>query len=168
MPTPSAAAVMKVMIAFFSRTGHTERVAREMAAWCGADLEQIQDLGVAHSGLMGYLQCGWQAIFGTHVAIRPASHDPGRYDLVVIGTPVWNWSLAAPVRTFTQTHAARFKRVAFFCTEGGSGDQRVFGQLQSLCNQAPLATLAINEHELAVGAYRAPLERFASQLIKPT
>lgn len=155
---------MKVLIAFYSRSGHTEQLAREMAPLCGADIDRIQDIGPPRTGLMGYMRCSWQAIRGSVAKIRPTLHDPSAYELVIIGTPVWNWSLASPVRAYVQLHSGHFRRVAFFCTEGGSGDQRVFAQLESLCNQAPLEKFAVNARDLATGAHKAALQRFIDRI----
>lgn len=155
---------MKTLIAYYSRSGHTDQLARELAEQCGADLERIQDANGSRTGLLGYLRSGWQAIRGTQAAIRPAIRDPGGYDLVIIGTPVWNWSLSAPVRAYSAAHSARFKQVAYFCTEGGSGEQRMFMELQRICGHAPVATLAVKEGELASGAYKTKLQTFAEQI----
>lgn len=155
---------MKTLIAYYSRSGHTDQLARELAAQCSADLERIQDANASRSGLWGYLRSGWQAIRGTQAAIRPATRDPGHYDLIVIGTPVWNWSVSAPVRAYAAAHSARFKQVAFFCTEGGSGELRVFTELQRICGRAPVASLAVKESELASGVYKTHLQAFVEQV----
>lgn len=155
---------MKTLVVYYSRTGHTDALAREIAARCGADIERIRDHGVDRSGLRGYLRSGWQAWSGATPPIRRAVRDPGRYELVLIGTPVWNWSLAAPVRTYARRHAAHFKRVAFFCTEGGSGERRAFAELRRICGQAPLATIAVKENRLDRPRHAVQLRRFLAHL----
>jgi flavodoxin len=155
---------MKTLIAYYSRTGHTEQVAKEIAARCQADVDRIRDDGVDRSGLWGYLCSGWQAFSGATPAIHRAARNPAEYDLVVIGTPVWNWSLAAPVRTYALRHAGKFKQVAFFCTEGASGDRRVFDELQRICGRQPLATVVVKERELEPPKHAQPLKRFLAHL----
>lgn len=155
---------MKTLVVYYSRTGHTDQVAREIAARCKGDLEQIRDDGIDRSGLWGYLRSGWQAFSGASPAIRRATRKPGDYDLVVIGTPVWNWSLAAPVRSYAVRHAGQFKRVAFFCTEGGSGEGRAFAELQRICSKPPLATITVKEPELDRPKHEQPLQHFLAQL----
>jgi flavodoxin len=155
---------MKRLVVYYSRTGHTEQVAMEIAARWQADLDRIRDDGVDRNGLWGYLCSGWQAFSGATPAIRRATRNPAHYDLVVIGTPVWNWSLAAPVRTYARRHAGQFKQVAFFCTEGGSGDRRVFDELQRLCGRPPLATIVVKERELAAPKHARRLKRFLAHL----
>lgn len=155
---------MKMLVAYYSRTGHTERLAQEIAARCEADIDRIRDDGVDRSGLWGYLCSGWQAARSAAPAIQRANKNPSDYDLVVIGTPVWNWSLAPPVRTYARRHADQFKQVAFFCTEGGSGDSRVFDELQRICGKPPRATMAIKERELDPADHAPSLARFLAQL----
>lgn len=155
---------MRTLIVCYSRTGHTEQLAEEIAARCEADVDKIHDDGVDRRGLWGYLRSGWQAFSGAAPAIGQAARNPADYELVVIGTPVWNWSLAAPVRTYVQRHAGQFKQVAFFCTEGGSGDRRVFDELQRICGKPPLATLAVKAGELDPLEHAQPLKRFVAQL----
>lgn len=155
---------MKILVAYYSRSGHTEQLAQEVAARCEADIDRIRDDGVDRSGLWGYLCSGWQAARGAAPAIQRANKDPADYDLVVIGTPVWNWSLAPPVRTYARRHAGQFKQVAFFCTEGGSGDNRVFDELQRLCGKPPRATMAIKERELDPADHAPSLARFLASL----
>jgi len=154
---------VKTLVAYYSRTGHTHQLAREIAACCGADVEKITD-GIDRSGPWGYLRSGWQALFGATPPIRRAARDPRDYDLVIIGTPVWNWSPAAPVRSYVVQHAGQFKRVAFFCTEGGSGADRVFAELQGICGQLPLATIAVKVGDLGEPSYGQPLRRFIARL----
>ena len=156
---------MKTLVVYYSRTGHTDQLAKEIAARCGADIEKINDDGIDRSGLWGYLRSGWQALFGATPPIHRAAHNPAHYDLVVIGTPVWNWSLAAPVRTYAVRHASQFKRVAFFCTEGGSGERRALAELQRICGKPPMATMAVRERELDQPRHAQPLQDFMAQLV---
>jgi flavodoxin len=155
---------MKVLVAYFSRTGHTETVAREISARTNADLAAIRDAETKRTGLGGYVRSGWQAFRGTKPPILPDTHTPADYDLVVIGTPIWNWRPSAPVRTYITQHVREFSRVAFFCTEGGSGDHRVFAEMQALCGCAPAATLAVKESEIKRCGYEAALDSFVRRL----
>lgn len=154
---------MKTLVAYFSRTGHTQQLASEIARICDADLEAIRE-GSDRSGPWGYLRTTWQALWRAATPILPGAKDPSRYDLVVIGTPIWDFGLASPVRSYARQHAAHFKRVAFFCTEGGSGDARAFAELRRICGQAPVATLALTERQLPEPAHREPLQGFAARL----
>jgi hypothetical protein len=79
------------------------------------------------------------------VQLEPPVRDPTRYDLVVIGTPIWVDAVASPVRSYLEAHRNELVRVAFFCTCGRAGDRRTFGQMAELCGLAPIATLSVRD-----------------------
>jgi flavodoxin len=136
----------KTLVVYHSRTGNTRRVAQALAQRLDADLDEIrivQPLG----GALGYAMCAIEAIAGLAPALRSMHRNPAAYGLVLIGTPVWFWSLASPVRSWLEKHALKH-RVAFFCTMGGSGGQRVFATMAELAGRDPVATLALLEKEL--------------------
>jgi flavodoxin len=156
---------MKTLVVYFSRTGHTQQVAEEIARRCNADLDRIiEERG--RGGFWGYWRSGWDALRHTAPGIQPAQKKPADYALVIIGTPVWNFGLAPPVRTYARQHAAEFKEVAFFCTEGGSGDQNAFDELGRICGKQPLATFAVTEKNLSEPAHSGALQKFLAQIIK--
>jgi NAD(P)H-dependent FMN reductase len=144
-------AVTKTLIAFHSRTGYTRRVAQELAGRLDADLDEIQ-IVQSLDGRLGYLMCAIEAMTGLAPALRPSRKDPANYDLVVVGTPVWFWSLASPVRSWLEEHPLRERRFGFFCTMGGSGASCVFATMAELAGDKAVATLALTDHEIDAGA----------------
>lgn len=154
---------MKTLVVYFSRSGHTRQLATEIAARCAADLEAIRE-AKSREGFVGYWRSAWDAIRRATPPINPALHNPAGYDLVIIGTPVWNFGLAPPVRTYAQQHAAQFRQVAFFCTEGGSGDQKAFAELSRICGKKPIATFALTEKQLPELAHKEPLRNFMARI----
>lgn len=141
----------RALIAFHSRSGNTRRVAQALARRLDADLDEIRIVQPL-KGALGYAMCAIEAIACLAPALRPASKDPAAYDLVVIGTPVWFWSLSSPVRSWLERHPMRKKRVAFFCTMGSSGALRVFATMQRLIGRKPVATLALTDRQVDAGA----------------
>ena len=154
---------MKTLVVYYSRSGHTRQVANEIAAHCGADLEVIREAN-SRDGLVGYFHSGWQALIGAAPPVCPTIIDPANYDLVILGTPIWNFSLAPPVRSYAQRYGAHFKQVAFFCTEGGAGDQRAFSELARICAREPITTLTVTEKQLPEPAHKEPLRSFVARL----
>ena len=85
----------KTLIVYHSRTGYTRRIAQHLADRLGADLDEIRIVQPMH-GVLGYAACAIEAMAGLAPALRPMRHKPADYDLVVVGTPVWFWSLVEP------------------------------------------------------------------------
>jgi flavodoxin len=154
---------VNTLVVYFSRSGHTQQMAREIAQKCGADLEEIREQD-AREGVWGYMRSGWQVLSRAEPPVQPTAKDPAAYDTVVIGTPIWISHPAPPVRTWVRHNAPRFKNVAFFCTEGGSGDSNAFAELSELCGKAPVATLTVTEKQLPTDKHTSQLNQFATEL----
>lgn len=137
----------RILVVYYSLSGHTEFVAQQLAAQCQADLEPIKD---RHSrrGALGYLRSVLEALFGGRPAIERARRRPGNYDLVILGTPVWAWNVASPLRTWLERHRNELKHVALFCTCGGSGHAKVLNDLERLCGHAAQARLVMTERAI--------------------
>ena len=155
----------KTLVVFFSRSGRTRRIAKVLAERLHADLEEIGAVQ-SRDGLWGYAQSALEATAMLAPAIAAGRHDSRRYERLVIGTPVWCWSLASPVRTWLLQADLRHARVAFFCTMGGSGAWRVFETMAQLTGKPPAATLALTEHQVEAGASGA-LDAFVRALQGP-
>lgn len=152
----------KTLIVYHSRTGYTRRVAQALARRMEADLEDIH-IVQPMDGALGYVMCAIEAIAGLAPALRPARKDLAAYDLVVIGTPVWFWSLSSPVRSWLEANPLRGKRFAFFCTMGSAGASCVFATMQQLAGGKPVATLALTDAEVGALA-EAKLDAFVGDL----
>ena len=152
----------KTLVAYHTRTAFTRRVAEAIARRVGSDLDEIS-VTRERSGPVGYARCAIEAMAEVPTSIQLPERDPADYDLVVIGTPIWFWSLSSPVRAYVLEERRRFKRVAFFCTMGGSGAERVFADLASLCGKTPVAALAVTDAEIDSG-YLKKLEAFVRAL----
>ncbi len=153
----------RTRVVYYSRDGHTRGIAHEIAFACGAEVEEIVD-GVARSGPLGYLRSALDALLGLRPPIQPMHHALQRGDLLVIGTPIWFWNMSSPVRSYLKAHRASLGRVAFFCTYGGSGHEKVLHDMQVLCGAAPVATLALTERQCGAAAHRAEVAAFVHAL----
>jgi flavodoxin len=155
--------VRRILVAYYSRTGYTRDVAGHVTAALAADVEPLDE---AHdrSGPWGFLRCVRDAIQKRAPEILPAAYDPAAYALVVLGTPVWVGGVSSPLRSYIAAHKAQFRRVAFFCTQGGSATQRVFREMAELCGQPPVASLIVTNRQSADRSYSRALDEFAKNV----
>ena len=70
---------MNALVVYFSRSGHTRQVAKEIAQQCGADLEEIREPD-AREGAWGYWRSGWQVLTRAEPPVLPMARDPAAYD----------------------------------------------------------------------------------------
>lgn len=153
----------RTLVVYYSRGGHTEFVARQIAALYHADLERIEDR-TSREGTWGYLRSALEAIFQLRPPIRRSHRRPGDYDLVIVGMPVWFWSVASPVRTWVHRHRGALHNVAVFCTCGGSGHAKALDDLEALCGRHALAQLALSERAVPQCQRDPALRRFLLEL----
>lgn len=140
---------MKVLVAFYSRDGHTRAAAEMIAEALGADVDGIAD-GRPRRGIMGFLRAGYDATRGRTTEIR-FSKDPASYDLVVVGTPVWNGRVTPAVRTYLERNSGRIRRAAFFATCAGRPG-RCIGQMKEIYGGRSLAERVILRDRIEEGA----------------
>lgn len=153
----------RILVAYFSHSGYTRKVAERIARELGAELSAIEET-TPGSGIFWYLRAAWEAMRERDAAIAGPVPELGEFDLVVIGSPVWAAHLSSPVRAFAHQHGSRIRRVAFFSTMGGRGAAQAFADLERLVGRAPVATLALTDAEIDSGAADAKIERFAESL----
>ena len=153
----------KTLVIYYSRSGTTRQIAQALANALYADTEEIVATG-NRSGVLGYLRCALEARRRAPAAIAAAKKDPSAYDLVLIGTPVWAWSLSSPVRAWLMANSSRLPAVGFFCTLGGAGSAKAFSQMQAIAGKAPRACLALTAADVTAQRYTAALAQFVKQL----
>jgi flavodoxin len=163
----------KILVAFYSSAGTTRKAGQAIAAALKADIEDIQEVNPRHLDVNGpgglskiakIMLAGAEAQFGRLRPIRPSKYDPAEYDLVVIGTPIWNARLTGPVRAYIERHKGQFKAVAFFRTgEDPRPSVRCFRQMEQVCGQAPKATGNFNANDVKAGDF-AQVQEFVARL----
>ncbi len=165
----------KVLVAFYSSAGTTRKVGEAIAAALGADVEDIQEVKPRHldvqgpGGLgkfLGIMVAGAESGMGRATPILPSKYNPVDYDLVIIGTPIWNARLTGPVRAYIMRHKEQFKSVAFFQTAAGAEPSlRCFQQMEQACGKAPRATASFRSEKVKAGDVSAEVRGFVSQLV---
>jgi flavodoxin len=138
---------MKILVVYYSRSGVTRKTSEKLAEVLRAashevTVEEIQEKK-KRSGFFGYLAAGFAAMRKKAADIEPVKADVASFDLVAIGTPVWAWTAATPVRAFCGAQGKDAKQVAFFATMGGSGDKGTYKAMGELTGKQPVATMTL-------------------------
>jgi flavodoxin len=153
----------RVLVVYFSRTGTTRRVALDIARALGADVAELTEAR-PRTGLLGYLRSGFEASLRRTTTLQNAHEEALRYDLVVVGTPVWSASVCSPVRTFLRRHAGKLPALAFFATMGGRGSERAFLEMTQEAKREPVASFAVTARDVQAGRHLAAVDGFVGNL----
>lgn len=107
----------KILVAYFSWGGTTQRMAQEIVRQTGADLFRIEP-EVPYP--TDYTECTEVALEEKNSNARPAIakevENWDDYDTVFIGCPVWWWTTPMIICTFTESYDFKRKTVVPFCT----------------------------------------------------
>lgn len=94
------------LVVYFSRMGYVKKVALEAAQRTGAKLCEIR-AAERTEGTLGFWWCGRYAMYRWSMPIEAVGEDLSSFEHVTICTPIWVFTLAAPMRAFCQQAAGR-------------------------------------------------------------
>lgn len=155
---------MKVLVAYYSRTGFSKKIATLISKELKCDIDEIIDKK-DRSGAKGYMLGGKDAMAKSLTKISHTG-NPKEYDLIIIGGPVWAWTVSPAIRTYIDKNsdALKVKKVAFFATQGSSGAEKKFIAMENLLGIKPQYTLIINSKDFRNEIYINKTEEFISKV----
>lgn len=156
--------IMNILIAFYSRKGHTKKIGELISNSLNCDYEEIIDLKKRTGFIIGFLKCGYAATREKQTSIKEIQKDPGLYDLIILGTPIWNKKMTPAIRTYISDNKNKFKNIAFFCTLGGKGASKTFESMAKFCDKEPLSTLEITKKEINSGYHIDKVNSFIQEI----
>ena len=128
---------MKTLVVYYSRTGKTRFVAEKVASELKAEIEEVVDLK-NRSGRFGFLKAGYDATRGNKTEIAETQKLPSDFNLIVVGTPVWNSRPASAVSTYLKRNDFAGKKVAVFCTNEGMGEEKAVDRTKALISNGDI------------------------------
>jgi len=155
---------MNILIAYYSRTGNTKKIAELISNSLNCEYEEIIDVKKRTGFIIGFLKCGYSATREKLTSIKEVQKNPELYDLVILGTPIWNKRMTPAIRTYISDNKGKFKKVAFFCTEGGKGGSETFESMAEICEKKPLYTLEITKKEIKKEIYIDKVNSFIQKM----
>ncbi len=115
----------KKLVAYFSASGVTARLAEDIAKAAGADLFEIvpvQPYTDAELNWMNPLaRCNREKMGKKDVPVRGKVENMDEYDTVYLGFPIWYWGAPNVINTFVKQYDLSGKKIVLFATSGGSG-----------------------------------------------
>lgn len=128
----------KTLVAYFSASGVTARVAKEVADAAGADLYEIRPAQPYSPGDLDWMDKKSRSTLEMKdPACRPAIEGQVKgmeqYDTILIGFPIWWYVEPRIVDTFLDSYDFSGKTLIPFATSGGSGISKAQKSLQEHC-----------------------------------
>jgi flavodoxin len=153
----------RYLLAYYSWSGNTAKVAKAIAETLSADLDEIRDMK-PRRGFFAFFGSAFEASRQKPAAIAPSTKDPAAYDVVILGTPVWAGNMASPLRAYIMREKPKIKEIALFCTLHGSGGEKTLASMAQLCGSTAIADLQVQRPALQSDAWRDAAHDFARRI----
>ena len=116
----------KVLVAYFSASGTTAKVANKLSKAVGADLFEIKPAQPYTSADLDWTDKKSRSSVemndrNSRPAIANKVADMSKYDVVFVGFPIWWYREPSIIDTFMESYDFSGKQVVPFATSGGSG-----------------------------------------------
>ena len=128
----------KKLVAFFSASGSTRRLAKTLAEVLGADTYEIKPT-TPYTGK----DLNWNdsqsrsSVEMADIKSRPALADKAApiadYDTIFLGFPIWWYVAPHIINSFLESYDFSGKKIVIFATSGGSGFGETLKQLKPSC-----------------------------------
>ena len=126
----------KILVAYFSASGTTKGVARQLAEVAGADLHEIKpeqpytDADLDWQDKQSRSSMEMQDKH-SRPAITAKLQNMQDYDVVYIGFPIWWYTCPTIINTFMEAYDFQGKTVIPFATSGGSSIKKACADLKA-------------------------------------
>jgi hypothetical protein len=162
---------IRILVLYYSRTGHTRTVAKALAAALGARLLEIACR--RYEGWTGPLAMAWDIFTRNRPAVTVPGLEDEDFDLTLVGGPVWAARPAPPVVSLLTTMGNRSALCLFLTCNGTSPQYPADDAMAELVAVSPggvAATGIFKEATITSDALLAAVDDFARRIrqIAPT
>lgn len=124
----------KKLVAYFSASGVTAKLAKKLAEAIDADLFEIKPVEPYSEADQNWknplARCNKEKIGKKDVPVSGSVENMDEYDTVYLGFPIWYWAAPNVVNTFVKQYDFSHKKVVLFATSGGSDMGKTAEKLQ--------------------------------------
>ena len=155
----------KTLIAYFSWSGNTENVAKNIAEATGFELFEIKTAKAYSEDYDAVLDLAKKE---QNRNARPelATHiqDMEQYDTLFLGYPCWWGTLPMPVFTFLEEYDFSGKRIIPFVTHGGSSFGRSLSDMKRLVPNAKIESNGLSIRGSSASASKSQVTRWLERI----
>ena len=146
-----------VLVAYFSRSGVTERLALQLAAKLEADLLSVS-AATPLTGVADFFRRIGRSVF-RRARSAHRERDPANYAVVIIGSSVRESHLSAPMRSYLKRFRDRLGPIAAFWVSGREhADNAVSAEIERLIGRGLLAATGFSDSDVNSGGADAKLD----------
>lgn len=133
----------KKLVAYFSASGNTEKLAKKLTEATGADLHAIKPVQKYTAEDLNWNDTGSRSSVemknkNFRPEIKSKVNNIEEYDIVYVGFPIWWYVAPTIINTFLEQYDLTGKVIIPFATSGGSNMGNTNEELKNSCKGAIL------------------------------
>ncbi len=128
----------KILTVYYSNNGNTKSVAQNVNCIAGGDIKEIQLIENYPKNIFIMSKLiRKQMKEGFLPQIKDV--DISNYDVIFIGSPIWNFSISLPLKAFLKNNNFENKTVIPFITYSGGADRnKIINEIKDLTNTSDI------------------------------
>ena len=155
----------RILVAYFSATGHTAPIAEYAAELLGADLYEIKAKQPYTEADLAYYTDGRCDKEQADPSVRPEIdgkvENMEQYDIILIGHPIWHGQAPRIISTFLESYDFTGKTLVTFCTSASSGLGSSASNLHGL---VPSSVKWLESRRFAIGSSKDEVSAWLSEI----
>jgi flavodoxin len=123
-----------ILIVYYSNNGNTKKVADTLHSVIGGDIKQIQLQEKYPANIFTMTKTVRSQIKQDYLP-KIDEIDISNYDVIFIGSPIWNFTISLPMKSFLKNNEFENKiLIPFFTYSGGADKNKVNNDIKNLTN----------------------------------
>ena len=156
----------KKLVAYFSASGVTAKVAKELAQVADANLYEIKpEVNYTNADLDWQNPNSRSSVEMKNKSSRPAladkNADISAYDVIFLGFPIWWYIAPTIINTFLESYDFSDKKIILFATSGSSGFGKTVDNLKNSVSDSAILTEGMLLNHSSVAELKKFIEKFA-------
>ncbi|ELP86304.1 hypothetical protein EIN_205080 [Entamoeba invadens IP1] len=168
--------IQKALIIFYSRNGHSEKIANDLHAAIPSDVVQIQENdGMNRGSYTNYFTSFSESYLGYDYSSYLKTEnlaDVAKYSALIFVGPVWCWDLCAPLKNACKEVLKTVKQtqdIFVALSLGGAGDKGSFEVIKKMFSGKAIVHddyLSCVESAYASGQLKDKFDSFVQKVLK--
>ena len=124
----------KILTVYYSNGGNTKSVAQNINSIVGGDIKEIELIENYPNNIFTMSKLIREQMTEGYLP-QIKDIDILNYDIIFVGSPIWNFSISLPVQAFLKNNNFRNKTlIPFFTYSGGAKKSKIVKEIEDLTN----------------------------------
>lgn len=156
----------KRVVVYYSFEGNTRKAAGQLAEKLGADIVELRTVKeIPRKGIGKFFAGGGQALFKKCPPIQDIESDMGKYEEIILGTPIWAGKYAPAINSFLKAYPVKEKVTAVFTSSGGGNNKSCMKDFSKRLSALKYSAALADSRNAASKDNEAHIQRLAEDIM---